>query len=79
MTSLSSESIEQIKENFEYFDRDKNGQIDFDEFHELLKTISPQSTIEQAEKGFGIIDENGDGRIDFEEFLAWWKTTWWEF
>ena len=79
MTTLSSETIEQIKDNFEYFDRDENGQIDSDEFLELLKTISPQSTPEQALKGFSIIDENGDGQVDFTEFLAWWQTTWWEF
>lgn len=79
MKTLSSETIEQIKGHFEYFDRDGNGQIDLNEFTELLSTISPQSTESQAEEGFSIVDENADGQVDFDEFLAWWKMTWWEF
>lgn len=69
----------EIKENFSFFDRDQNNQIDLGEFTSLLQVISPQATKEQAESGFTIIDENNDGHIDLEEFVAWWQTCWWEY
>ncbi len=79
MNNLPDNKVREIRESFEYFDRDQNGFIDFDEFTELLKVISPESTVQQAAEGFSIIDTNSDGHVDLEEFITWWKTTWWEF
>ncbi len=76
---LSAEKLKDIKDNFSFFDRDNNGEIDQDEFTELLKVISPNSKPEQAKEGFSIVDENNDGHIDFEEFIQWWQTCWWEY
>lgn len=77
--TISSEKIAEIKNEFDFFDADKNGQIDVGEFWELLKILSPKATEAQANEGFSIIDENGDGTIDFDEFLAWWQNNWWEY
>ncbi|MCW8878601.1 MAG: EF-hand domain-containing protein [Kangiellaceae bacterium] len=77
--SLSAEKLAEIKENFSFFDRDDNNEIDVEEFTQLLKVISPQATTEQAEAGFAIVDENNDGHIDFDEFIEWWQTCWWEY
>lgn len=77
--SLSAEKLAEIKENFSFFDRDDNNEIDVEEFTQLLKVISPQATKEQAEAGFAIVDENDDGHIDFDEFIEWWQTCWWEY
>lgn len=79
MKPLTEEHIAKVKKNFDFFDRDGNGEIDAEEFEKLLKVISPESTEEQAKRGFEIIDENSDGHIDFNEFLEWWETCWWEF
>ena len=79
MKPLSEERIEEIKEHFNFFDRDDNGQIDVDEFGELLQVLSPDSGVEQIHEGFSLVDTDGSGYIDFEEFLIWWKTCWWEF
>ena len=79
MASLPDQKAREIRESFEYFDRDQNGYIDFNEFTELLKVISPESTVQQAAEGFSIIDTNSDGHVDLEEFIEWWKTTWWEY
>ena len=68
-----------IKSNFEYFDNDSNGLIDFKEFQSLLQTLSPEATTQQAAEGFSMIDTNSDGSIDLGEFTVWWKTTWWEY
>ena len=79
MKELSEQKAREVRESFEYFDRDRNGFIDFDEFTELLRVISPESTVQQAAEGFSIIDTDSDGHIGLEEFIAWWRTTWWEY
>ncbi len=76
---LPKEKIEEIRGNFDFFDKDKNGEIDLDEFTELLRVLSPRTTKEQAESGFNFIDENADGHIDFDEFITWWEACWWEY
>jgi len=76
---ISAEQLTEIKENFEFFDRDSNNEIDLGEFTKLLRVLSPTATLEQAQKGFDIIDENNDGHIDFDEFLSWWEACWWEY
>lgn len=79
MQALSEQHIKDVRENFDFFDRDKNGEIDVKEFEELLKVLDPKTTEAQAIRGFELIDENSDGHIDFTEFLAWWETCWWEY
>ncbi len=76
---ISKDKLDEIKENFAFFDRDNNGEIDLEEFTKLLKIISPNSTVDQAAAGFSIVDENNDGHIDFDEFIEWWQTCWWEY
>lgn len=76
---LSSEKREEIRGHFEYFDRDGNGVINFEEFRELLGVISPNSKLDQALRGFVLVDTNSDGQIDFGEFIEWWGSVWWEF
>lgn len=79
MQELSQEKIEEVRQNFNFFDRDSNGFIEVKEFIELLKTISPATTEAQAVSGFELVDENNDGLIEFDEFLTWWQTVWYEF
>ena len=76
---LPQQKLEEIKDNFKFFDRDDNNEIDLGEFTQLLKVISPSTTLEQAETGFSMVDENNDGHIDFDEFIEWWQTCWWEY
>lgn len=77
--SLTQEKVAEIRKEFDFFDQDQNGQIDSEEFFELLKTISPKVKKEQALEGFSFIDENQDGVVDFNEFLNWWQKNWWEY
>ena len=76
---LTEEQIASIRKDFDFFDRDGNGQIDLSEFIDLLTILSPKTKINHVQEGFDLIDGNGDGFIDFEEFLAWWKEGWWEY
>ncbi len=79
MQQLSQESVEEIRQHFNFFDRDGNGFIEVKEFIALLKEISPKTTTSQAITGFELVDENNDGLIEFEEFMEWWQTVWYEF
>lgn len=79
MDSDWAKKKEDIISNFEYFDLDNNGRIDFKEFRGLLKILSPEATTQQAAEGFSMVDTNSDGSIDLEEFTIWWKSAWWEY
>ncbi|HEY9030714.1 MAG TPA: EF-hand domain-containing protein [Kangiella sp.] len=79
MKPLTDQHIEEVKEHFDYFDRDNNGQIDINEFEYLLKVLSPDATVEQVKRGFDLVDKNHSTHIEFDEFLEWWETCWWEF
>lgn len=78
-SELSAEQKADIRKDFDFFDRDLDGQIDLKEFIELLTVLSPKTKASQVQEGFNLIDKNGDGHIDFEEFLAWWQEGWWEY
>ena len=73
---LSPEQVEEIRKEFEFFDKDNNGQIDLPEFIELLTVISPKTKASHVKEGFDLIDDNHDGFIDFAEFLDWWQEGW---
>ncbi len=72
MASLTDEQIAEIQENFDYFDADKNGQIDYKEFLLLINALGGDMTTEEMQVGFGIIDSDHNGSIDIEEFMDWW-------
>ena len=76
---MSEKELVQIKQEFDFFDRDSNGQLSLTEFIELLTVLSPKTKVSAVEEGFNLIDDNHDGFIDFEEFANWWKEGWWEY
>ena len=75
----SQEKLTDIRENFDFFDKDNNGKIEISEFVSLLKVIEPDSSKQQAEEGFKLIDDDHNGVIDFEEFIVWWESCWWQY
>ena len=76
---LTEEQVAEVRKEFEFFDKDKNGQIDLKEFVELLTILSPKTKASHVQEGFNIIDDDNNGFIDFDEFLDWWKEGWWEY
>jgi Ca2+-binding EF-hand superfamily protein len=77
--AISESELQQIKEEFDFFDRDHNGLIELPEFIELLTVLSPKTKVKSVEEGFSLIDSNHDGSIDFDEFVKWWQAGWWEY
>lgn len=72
MSELSQEKIAEIKENFDHFDEDANGRIDFFEYTKLLGALDAGMDAQALRAGFAHIDSDKNGEIDFEEFLGWW-------
>ena len=68
---LQDDEIDNLKEIFKAFDKDKNGQICYDEFEKgLLKLKSKQIKPEEFHSYFNLIDIDKNGKIDYTEFLT---------
>jgi len=68
----SEEELGELRETFDYNDRDGDGLIERDEFAAMLDELEADMSEAEARVGFDEIDTNDDGRIDFGEFVAWW-------
>jgi Ca2+-binding EF-hand superfamily protein len=68
----TEEELDELREAFDYNDRDGDGRIQLDEFSAMLDELEAQMTESDIEIGFKDIDTNDDGLIDFQEFVAWW-------
>jgi calmodulin len=68
----SEEQLDELREAFDYNDRDGDGMIEFDEFVAMLDELESDMPSQEARIGFNDIDTNDDGLIDFDEFVAWW-------
>jgi calmodulin len=68
----TEEELDELREAFDYNDRDGDGRIQVDEFSAMLDELEAGMTDSDIEIGFKDIDTNDDGLIDFQEFVAWW-------
>ena len=76
LPEINHSEISEIKDHFDFFDRDGSGLIDLDEFCQLLKILAPEASQDNAVRGFATIDVDNNEQIDFAEFLDWWKMNW---
>ena len=68
---LSESEINNLKEVFKAFDKDNDGQINFNEFEEGLKQLKCDKLNEkEIHSYFSAIDTDKNGKIDYTEFLA---------
>ncbi|WP_149359429.1 EF-hand domain-containing protein [Lolliginicoccus suaedae] len=72
MATTDDGTTDELRESFDQFDKDDNGQIDRSEFAELVAILDPGMPEEQVSIGFGEIDSDSNGAIDFAEFAEWW-------
>jgi len=66
--------IERLRKDFEYFDRNEDGLMEFTEFVRFLRAIGAHLPYAEYRSGFSEIDTDRDGVIEFEEFLDWWRS-----
>jgi calmodulin/calcium-binding protein CML/plastin-2 len=69
----NEEELDELREAFDYNDRDGDGRIQLDEFSAMLDELEAEMSANELEIGFKDIDTNDDGLIDFLEFVAWWS------
>lgn len=67
------QSLEDLRDSFEYNDRDGDGKIDFGEFASMLDELGAEVDTGEARVGFTAIDSDRDGAIEFDEFVDWWS------
>ena len=68
----SEEQLDELREAFDYNDRDGDGRIELSEFAAMLDELEADMSKQEIELGFQDIDTNDDQLIDFDEFVAWW-------
>lgn len=62
-----------VRQTFEYFDKDNSGLIDITEFKAVVaQLIGRDLSPEEMEHGFSEIDSDNNGTIDIEEFRSWY-------
>jgi calmodulin len=68
----NEEELDELREAFDYNDRDNDGRIQLDEFAAMLDELEAEMSSKEIEIGFKDIDTNDDGLVDFAEFVDWW-------
>ena len=68
----NEEQLDELRETFDYNDRDGDGRIQLVEFSAMLDELEADMSDRDIEIGFKDIDTNDDGLIDFSEFVDWW-------
>ncbi len=67
-----AEELAEIDALFARADTDDDGQINFDEFKSLVRTLDEDISEEELRIGFAETDVGNNGRINIDEFRAWW-------
>ncbi|MCB9759712.1 MAG: EF-hand domain-containing protein [Alphaproteobacteria bacterium] len=70
---LSDEELADLRETFDYYDRNKNGSIDIRELDGLMESLDVELTPDQLKVALMSLDADGSGVIEFEEFVDWWS------
>jgi len=74
--SVTVEEITRIKKEFERYDADHSGSIDFDEFRQMLEfmlntTNSSELPLERVKQMWREIDRFGTGHVYLSDFTSW--------
>merc|ERR1719379_1938607 len=64
-----TDSVEEMREAFMVFDRDKSGAVSASELKHVMCNLGEQVTNEEVEDMIREADADGDGELSFEDFL----------
>jgi len=67
-SGLTDEQLQEIKDNFAYFDKQKNNYLGKRELRSCLQSLGEEATPKEVEKFLETYDVNRDGKIVFSEF-----------
>ena len=71
--TIPDDYLPEIKEAFEFFDKNNNGKITCKDFKKLLVKLSKEYTEQEAEELFKTLDLNAEGEININDFINLWK------
>mgnify|MGYP003319126910 CR=1 FL=1 len=63
------QKLEECKEVFDLFDKNKDGSISTNELGEIMKALGANPTKEELQQMLNEVDTDGSGKIEFKEFL----------
>ena len=66
---LQEEKIDECKEVFELFDKDKDGAITTKELGDVMRALGANPTQNELQKMINDVDQDGSGKIEFKVFL----------
>jgi len=66
---FTEEQLNEMRDAFNVFDKDKGGTISIDELHNVLDSLSHKATNEEIQAMISQVDVNNDGEISFDEFV----------
>lgn len=72
--AVGDDRCAELREDFDYFDVDHDGLMEFGEFVGLMDGLGAEMSSEECHIGFAEIDSDRDGVIEFEEFVDWWTS-----
>jgi Ca2+-binding EF-hand superfamily protein len=70
----SSEELDEVREEFNHFDRDASGTIDARELARLMEALGAGLSEEELAAGVAALDLDKSGKISWDEFRVWWST-----
>ena len=73
MYTIPDDYIPEIKEAFNFFDKDKDGKISCQEFKQMLVRLSGEYKDQDVDELFKIVDLDLDGYITINDFINNWK------
>ena len=71
---LTADELAELHEDFDEFDKDGDGLMEFDEFVNFLDGLEAEMSHDDCRTGFAEIDTDRDGVIEFDEFVEWWRS-----
>ena len=67
--AISPELYDDYKDAFDYYDKDKSGDISFNELASLFRSLGHSIPDSEIRDMIDSIDDSGDGAISFDEFI----------
>ena len=73
MYTIPDDYIPEIREAFNFFDRDNDGKISCKEFKNMLVRFSKEYQDKDVDELFKVVDLDLDGYINIDEFINIWR------
>lgn len=69
MNKLSDEKTKELKETFDFYDKDQDGCLDIHDLQDLFKSKGVEISDDAVQDMINEVDYDGNGTIEFQEFL----------